>query len=239
MKARPGQFLVLDGLTGSGKGTVSQALAQEAARQGKRVFSLSEWSKTHRDPPTIEEIGEADVLFTFEPTKTWVGAAIRYELSRTDRRYSGRKLAHAFSLDREIMYRRLIVPALAAGKQIIQERSVSSSILLQPIMPDNVLLGELLEMEGNQLAFEHAPSDLLLLHTTPETAVERIQSRADEDKGVFQDPSFIQRSYERLHAEWFRDLFERQGTRSRWLDAEQLEAETVREAITIFHSFDL
>src|SRR5437879_6314835 len=121
-----GRFIVIDGIAGSGKSTIADAAAQWAQRQGHRVFRLQEWEKAHGTPPVLADVGEANVVFTYEPTRSWIGAAIRGELSRMDEPYDGLEIAHAFALDRQSLYRRLILPALEAGKTVIQERSVSS-----------------------------------------------------------------------------------------------------------------
>ena len=109
-----GTFIMIDGIAGSGKTTVIQAMFKELVARGLRCFRLQDWKETH--PPRFEEIPDFDVYFTSEPTRQWIGAAIREEMSRVDQLYGGEELAHAFALDREIMYRRLIIPAKRAKK---------------------------------------------------------------------------------------------------------------------------
>ncbi len=206
------KFVVVDGLTGSGKSTILRAIKQWSSLCGHKIFDLEEWSKTHAEPPSFAEVSDFDVYFTFEPTKTWIGSAIRYELSRTDQPYSGLELAHAFSLDRLVQYRRLILPALLAGKTVIQDRSVSTSIIYQPAMPGGPNLEELLALPGNDLAMQHAPDILVLTHVKPETAQARLQARADESKGVFEDVELLRKIAERFASDWFSRLFHDHGT---------------------------
>jgi len=201
---------MVDGITGSGKSTVLQAVQDWAVSCQHRIFRLQDWNEPQ--PPRFEDLPEADVYFTYEPTRTWVGAAIRYELSRTDNPYGGEELAHAFALDRQIMYRRLILPALEAGKTVIQDRGVSSSIVYQPIMPNSVSLETILSLPGNKLALEHAPHSLVLTKLSATEAYERIANRADENKGVFADLNFLKQQEERFASPWFRELFEQRGT---------------------------
>ena len=205
-----GRFIMVDGITGSGKSTVLQAVQDWAVSCQHRIFRLQDWNEPQ--PPRFEDLPEADVYFTYEPTRTWVGAAIRYELSRTDNPYGGEELAHAFALDRQIMYRRLILPALEAGKTVIQDRGVSSSIVYQPIMPNSVSLETILSLPGNKLALEHAPHSLVLTKLSATEAYERIANRADENKGVFADLNFLKQQEERFASPWFRELFEQRGT---------------------------
>lgn len=203
---------MIDGIAGSGKSTLVRAAETWARACGHRVFDLGAWSREHADPPRFEEIGEHDVYFTFEPTRQWMGAAIRFELSRTDQPYSGASLAHAFALDREIMYKRLILPALAAGKTVIQERGVCTSIAYQPIMPGALALEDILALPGNALALSRAPDHFIHARLDPAVAVERLKGRGDESRGVFADIDLLRRVDERFRSDWFRELFQSRGT---------------------------
>jgi dTMP kinase len=210
------RFIMIDGITGSGKSTVIHAVQDWAVECGHRVFRLQEW--TQSCPPTFQDIADFDVYFTHEPTRHWVGAAIRHELSREDNPYGGEELAHAFALDREIMYRRLIIPALEAGKTVIQDRGVSSSLVYQPVMKNSVPLETVLSLPGNALAMRNAPDALILTSLSAETAFERIKTRAEESKGVFTDLAFLKQQEERFASLWLKKLFEDRGTQVFQLD---------------------
>jgi len=207
---RTGTFIIVDGLTGSGKSTVLNAVHDWALTCGHKRFRLQDWKESK--PPRFEDIPDFDVYFTFEPTRNWVGDAIRSELSRVDDPYGGEELAHAFSLDRQMQYKRLILPALQAGKTVIQDRGVSSSLVYQPVMPNSVPLETIMSLPGNRLALENAPDALILTRLSAEIAMERIKKRDEESKGVFADIAFLKKQEERFASTWFRDLFERHGS---------------------------
>ncbi len=212
-----GVFIVVDGITGSGKSTLLQAV-REHVGSTRRSISTQEWFLEHKRPPSFKDLSDADVLFTQEPTRWWIGAGIREELSRTDSPYSSRTLAHAFALDRQIQYKTLILPALEAGKTVIQDRSVTSSLVLQPLMQDGPGVAELLALEGNALAMNHAPNHLILTHIDPATALSRLASRVYENKGVFEFSELLQKSHTAFHSDWFRSLFEQHGTSIHTID---------------------
>lgn len=224
---------MVDGMTGSGKSTILKAVHTWADDHGKRVFKLHDWK--HTQPPHFSELPEADIYFTYEPTRTWVGAAIRYELSQTEDPYGGMELAHAFALDRQIMYRRVILPALAAGKHVIQDRGVTSSIVYQPVMKDSVPLETLLQLPGNKLAMEHAPDNLILTKVPAHIAHERIQSRSDESKGVFAQLAFMKQQEERFHSDWFKELFEQHGTTVHTIDTSISVEESQEQTTTLIN----
>ncbi len=221
---------MVDGIAGSGKSTLLRAAKGWAERCHHRIFDLSEWAKTNPEPPRFDQVVEYDVLFTFEPTRQWVGSAIRNELSRTDAPYGGEELAHAFALDREIMYRRLIIPALEAGKTIIQDRGVSSSIAYQPIMDNSMSLRRLVKLPGNALALKHAPTALILTDLDPEVAIERIKKREEESKGVFADLNMLKRVARRFRSHWYSALFHLHGTSVHTIDTQIPLDEMVRRA---------
>ncbi len=203
---------MIDGIAGSGKTTVIQAMFETVQTTGLRCFRLQDWKENH--PPTFEEISDYDVYFTLEPTRQWIGAAIRKEMSQTEHPYSGEELAHAFSLDRGLMYRRLIIPALEAGKIIIQDRGVSTSLVYQPIMPNSLSLDIVANLPGNKLALEHAPTHLILTSVPIERIADRIRSRPSTQgaAGVFADVELASRVDNVYRAPWFRELFESHGT---------------------------
>ncbi len=207
---------MVDGIAGSGKSTVLRAVQTWAESCHHKIFRLSQWEDV--EPPKFEQISDYDVYFTYEPTRTWIGRAIRYELSRDDQPYEGEILAHAFALDRQIMYRRLIIPALKAGKTIIQDRGVSTSIVYQPIMPNSVPLETVKNLPGNKLALEYAPDALILTKLPAEEAAARIAKRDDDSKGVFGQLEFLKKLENRFEEQWLKELFESHGTKIYPLD---------------------
>ena len=233
MSTHSGKFILIDGIAGSGKTTVIQAMFDALTSQGLRCFRLQDWKETH--PPTFAEIADFDVYFTFEPTRQWIGAAIRGEMSRSDEPYGGEELAHAFAIDREIMYRRLIMPALEAGKIVVQDRGVSTSIIYQPIQSNSLSLEEILNLPGNKLALQLAPSHLILTSTPVEKIVDRIRNRpaAQGAAGVFADVELARRVDARYREPWFRELFESRGTQIHTLDTSGTLEESQANAVSL------
>lgn len=228
-----GLFVMIDGIAGSGKTTVVQAMFDELQAKSLKCFRLQDWSQDH--PPTFEEIPDFDVYFTFEPTRQWVGAAIRKEMSQTKNPYDGKELAYAFALDREIMYRRLIIPALQAGKMIVQDRGVSTSLVYQPVMPNSISLEEVASLPGNKLALEHAPDHLILTSASIEQIAERIHTRPATQGavGVFVDVELMKRVDIVYRAPRFRELFESNGTQFHLLDTGNTLEQSKTDASTL------
>jgi len=210
MRDDKAQFIVIDGIAGSGKSTLIRAIKKQLEDEGLKIFDLAEWTKENDVPPLFGNIDDYDVYFTFEPSKHWVGAAIRFELSHNH--YTGLAHAHAFSLDRQIQYNRLILPALVAGKIIIQDRSVSSSIVYQPIMEGGPKLEELIDLPGNALTLEFPPDHLILTHIDPVKLHERLTDRDDDSKGVFENVEYLKKVNDRFRSEWFSKIFTDRGT---------------------------
>ena len=223
-----GRFIMIDGIAGSGKSTVLRAIETWAEEMNHRVFRLSEWKDDV--PPLFQDTADHDIYFTYEPTRTWIGRAIRYELSQEKQPYGGEELAHAFALDRQIMYRRLIIPALNAGKTIIQDRGVSTSLVYQPIMQDARSLEIIMALPGNKLALEYAPNDLILTKLSAEESFKRILSRNEESKGVFGQLAFLKQLEQRFQEPWLKNLFESHGTTLHQLDTSGTIEDTTSRA---------
>lgn len=227
-----GNFIMIDGIAGSGKTTVIKAM-YEWVSSHHRCFRLEDWTKDR--PPTFEDAKHADVLFTFEPTRQWIGAAIRQEMSQTEHPYGGEELAHAFALDRELMYRRLILPALEAGKIVVQDRGVSTSLVYQPIMPNGISAKDVANLPGNKLALEHAPNHLILTSVPIEQIAERIRMRPANQgaAGVFADVEFMRRVDVVYRAPWFREMFESHGTQFHTLDTSGTLEQSEQNAVQL------
>ncbi|MEK7073269.1 MAG: hypothetical protein AAB974_02405 [Patescibacteria group bacterium] len=232
-----GFHIIIDGIDGSGKSTILNAVRDVFATDGKRVLDVPAIWRERGDYPTADEIAEADVICTAEPSTIWVGKAIRAEIIRTGSVYSNRTTAQAFALDRELHYRKIVIPARAAGKIIIQDRGVSSSIAYQAVR-DGVSLEEVLAIPGNALALTHSPDVLVLATLSVDTALARLAARAGKnDDSRYERQADLENLAERYAAPWFQDLFTTRGTRIAELSTAS-DIATVRAAsVALVQSF--
>ncbi len=233
------RFVMVDGLDGSGKGTIVDGLAEWAEKKAMKTLDLRSYCNEKNDFPSEAEINDAEVIMSCEPTFCYVGKAIRDELVRANgRQYSAWSLAQAFSLDREILYRRAIIPAVKAGKYVFQERGLTSSLVYQPVQ-EHIQLSELLRLPGNRLAMQNAPSLLLIAKVSPETVLKRLGSRAKKDHSIFDNLAFQRKLHERYLSDWLRNLFEQHGSKVEYIDTDEPKSEqdTKREAVEIIEKF--
>ncbi len=222
---------MVDGIDGSGKRTIIEAMIEHLHRQGKTIFDIGEWSKKHHAIPSREEFGGAEVVIGVEPSYAWIGEAIRKELVKNGQGHGIREIAEAFALDRQVLYRRLYLPLLANGTTLITERGVSSSIVYQPAADASVTLEEILGLSGNALAMEHAPDHLVIASLDPEVALERLAKRSGKkDDAIFEKEAFLKTTHERYHSAWFRLLFEQRHARVHYLDTKGTIAEVTQSA---------
>lgn len=236
MKDSSGRFLIVDGIAGSGKSTLLKHLKEEFRHEGARVFDLKDWCAKHRTIPTFDDAKDADILFTYEPTGSWIGEAIRLEMSQKEHPYSAISLAQAFSLDRLVLYNRLIIPARNAGKPIIQDRSFTSSIVYQTTMENPLSLESLLDLPGNRLALEHPPNHLILTDLDPELAISRASKRKELSKGVFQELELLQKIDSAFKAPWFENLLKDAGIKIHRVSTDQPQTDSIKEFSTLIHT---
>jgi thymidylate kinase len=214
-----GKFLMVDGLDGAGKGVVIDSLKVYFEEKGLKIFDLREYWKTHNEIPEISEVLEYDVICSAEPTFSMVGKVIREELVReNNRKYSGLSTAHAFALDREILYKKLLIPAKAAGKIIIQERGVITSAVYQPMQLERINLKDIMNLPGNRLALQNAPNILIIIKVEPKVVIDRLQERGKKDHAIFENLVFQRSVEERYESDWLRKLFENFKTKVIYLD---------------------
>lgn len=164
-----GRFIVLEGPDGSGTTTHAKLLAE-----------------------TLKARGE-DVVLTAEPTDSPIGTFIREQLqAKTVECPSALQLL--FCADRAWHIEKVIKPALAAGKTVISDRYVISTLIY----------GEALGLDPDWLVRVNTPflePDLMIIALPPlHVCLERIMKRKQLD--VFENTRFQKKVY---------DLYEKAG----------------------------
>jgi len=188
-------FIIIDGIDGSGKSTIINTWANVLQTQGKKIFHLKNYWLEHHTHPSSDEIIDYDVIISAEPTHVWIGSAIRNELIQNDRNYSAYAIADAFALDRLILYKRLILPLREAGKIIIQDRSVSTSLCYQSIQKNPLTQEEIARREGNAFALSHAPDHFIIADVSIENALMRLGERSNkQDNAIFEKKDFLEKA---------------------------------------------
>lgn len=206
-------FIMLDGIDGSGKSTILQAWKDDVAAQGNGIFDLKQYWQTNGKYPELSEMRAYDFIFSCEPTYAGVGKVIRDELVRSGTDYPALAVAEAFSLDRLVLYKQIIIPLLAEGKCIIQDRGVSSSLAYQTTQSSEITFDILTKLPGNALALEQRPDYLILADLPASEAIKRLGGRLDkQDDAIFERLDFLERLEKQFKSDEFQNLFTERGT---------------------------
>ena len=251
-----GKLIVVDGLDGIGKGVGLDAIVERLREQGIRVLDLHDFWKNHNHHPDFQNPlnGDAanplfvdpdsfDVIYSSEPTYVGVGKMIRTETTaHSGRDYDVATIANMFSIDREILYKRVHLPALKKGKTILQSRCVSTSIAYQTLQAQDekseIGLDHILNLKGNSFALENAPHLLIIpTITNPEELAERLAGRDKDDNSIFENVKFQMAVKAQYESAWFRKLFEDRGTQIEFYDAGVSVEHSQNEALRIFSSY--
>ncbi len=247
-----GTFTVVDGLDGVGKGVVIDSIVAEFEKKGARVFSLDHYWRSNRHHPDFDRnckndayvsLEDFDVLLSSEPTFTQVGLAIREEvIAKNERQYSAKQTAELYAVDRLILHKRVLLPALAAGKHVLQSRSVSTSLIYQSnqslIVGERAIsMTEIMRIEGNRFCLDNGPN-LLLIPTiiNVEEVMRRLAIREKQDNAKFENLEFQLKIKPLYDSSSFREIFEDLGTKVRYLDASISIEETKRQAVEIYRT---
>lgn len=216
-----GIFIVLDGTEGSGKSTICDAWKKELEAEGKKVFDLKAyWKQYDRQPPS-EEVLAADVIFSAEMSYTGIGKVLREELIAKGTDYPSLAIAEAYALDRMILYKKYFIPALQAGKTIISDRSVSTSLVYQTIADPNITYETIRTLPGNAIALANPPTDLILFQLDPAVGLARLASRYDKnDNAIFEETDFQEKAYATFMGPEFQNIFRNLGTAIHYLAAD-------------------
>ena len=215
-------FIMIDGIDGSGKSTVVSSWKHYLSDQGNKIFDLKNYLKENDHYPTIHELNNYDFIFSAEPTFTGVGKVIREELINQENHYSAEAITQAYSLDRLILYTKIIIPLLQAGKHIIQDRGVSTSLAYQTTQNSHLTLKAISELEGNKLALKNNPDHLILLKVTPKTAMQRLSGRLEkQDDVIFEKMDFLKKISNQYESEDYKNIFQKLGTKIHYLSGEE------------------
>ena len=214
-----GLHIIIEGIDGSGKSTVSQACESWAEARGINFFNIVEFSEQEGRLPELTEIGDVNGLLMAEPTFCWTGRAIRDEIIAKREgeplRYDGWETAHAFAVDRLVQFRKLVIPFLQNHPEriIFQDRSLASTLAYQPLQDMSLSTRQLLELPGNRQTIDFFPSMLLLIRTEAAAAMSRLEQRTDKQDGViFEEKNFQERLVKRFLSDDVLGPFKEAGT---------------------------
>ncbi|MDD4476752.1 MAG: dTMP kinase [Patescibacteria group bacterium] len=206
-------FIMIDGIDGSGKSTVIQSWKDCLAKEGNAIFDLKNyWLEKRGEFPDLSELKSYDFVFSCEPTYSPIGKTIREELIKNGEKYPPRAIAEAYSLDRLILYNKIIIPLLKTGKCVIQDRGISSSLAYQNLQ--GLSLKEISRLPGNELALKYRPDYLVFMDLKPEEAIKRLGSRAEKkDDSIFEKEKFLKKLAKQFKSREFQNIFLKKGTR--------------------------
>jgi len=141
-----------------------------------------------------------------------MGEIIRNELLQTSYDYPSEALAEAFALDRLILYKKIIIPAIKDNKIIIQDRGISSSLAYQFVA--GLKIKNIIKLSGNKLALLHAPDILVLLDTAVAEAMNRLINRLDkQDNSIFEKQTFLKKLAKTYQTKKYQKNFTKRGTK--------------------------
>lgn len=160
-----GKLIVLEGIDGSGKTTLSRGIAERL-----RALGLS-------------------VVVTKEPTDGPLGRRIREIAKHGRATVSKEEELDLFHRDREVHVRELVRPALERGAWVVQDRSFFSTVAYQGERGFDRA-----ELLAKERAIAPDPDLLFVVDIPAETAVDRIsRSRAELAKDDFEQLETLQR----------------------------------------------
>ena len=197
-------LILCDGIDGSGKGVVSKAIGDFFSRGQSDVFDVTEFSKKEGHIPSWDDVKsnfpEGGALLVAEPTYCGIGKIIREELIKKGSNHDVMSVAQAYSLDRAILFDRLVGPAIESGITVVMDRGVFATQVYQPVQGEmfegydsEYILGMVRGLPGNQREMDYVPGLILLPDVDPKIAMERLGNRSKDDNALFEESNFQNR----------------------------------------------
>lgn len=215
-------FIMIDGIDGSGKSTIVSAWKKYLSDSGYKIFDLKKYFLENNRYPEIEEFINYDFIFSAEPTHVGIGKILREELASTKNSYPPESIAEGHSLDRIILYNKVLIPALKNNQSIIQDRGLSTSLVYQPAHDSTLTLEKVAGYVGNRLAATHRPDHLVLMDIDARIACQRLITRHDKmDNAVFEKKEFLEKAAPKFKEEKLKNFFLNLGTQMHYLSGEE------------------
>ena len=237
-KSSENRMIVIDSIDGAGKTTAIAAMQKFLEEKGLQSFDVPDFERTHGKLPQANDpaVESSDFLLVAEPTYSGIGRIIREEIVRNhdNRSYNGKSAMQAFALDREVLYKSLVLPFLQQeeGRWVIQDRGLISSLAYQPLQDPQVNIQDILELAGNQLEISCAPDILFLLTVAPQIAEKRLTGRTEKkDDHIFEQTDFQQKLAARYRLTEVQKPYRDAKTRIIEIDSSKLP-ETVAQELT-------
>lgn len=250
-----GVFVVIDGLDGIGKGEIERALIEFEQKLKRAVFDSVAFSNANRKGlPEFKDFFNPpetyfDTIVTAEPSHAGIGHVIRNEIIENNgRNYNWQTQIEAYSLDRLVSMKRIVIPALKNGLRVIQSRCFASTLNYQtlkaieagfdPKKAAQMVLGH----PGNKIQLEWAP-DLLIIPTigSVDALMDRLKTRKnykkDEVDSIFDNLQFQEKLKPLYESKKLKELFEKHGTVVKYLDAGISVEESRKQAVDIYKEF--
>ncbi len=219
-----GRFIIVEGIDGTGKSTLVRLLAEALAARGR------------------------DVLLTHEPTDLPSGKLILERLSTPGFKATPQEWLGMFVTDRRMNIDTIVKPALKQGKDVIQDRSMYSTLVYQGAMgvPETEIL-------KRHQGWHPKPDLLVILDIAPRFGLARTRKRSmgmgqrwvkqEGQKYMFADGDApqsteklhflqdIRRRYRRIKGDFVLHLPVREKVGSEWVDktSQRLRDEVLHE----------
>ncbi len=216
-------FIMVDSGDGGGKGALIEVFKESLLEKNIPFFDCVEYWKMHDRLPHLEEVQElvpgCKAIFVAEPTYVGIGKLLREELINKDANeryikhgfgaYDARATAVAYAIDRDVLYKRLLIDALHAGMFIVADRGIITSDVYQPLQASFAGIDEwefrafVHDLPGNKQAFAYLPSVFILPRVPTAERMRRLAHRSThedkDDRAIFETSEFqaaITKSYD-------------------------------------------
>lgn len=224
-------FIMVDGVDGSGKSTVSRAWRDMFEARGMKIFDTISFEKANGRIATIDDVGDAAVICSAEPGYAGMGKYLRDNMLRPDTTHTPREITEAFAEQRRERYETLIIPAIKKGLLIIQDRGITSSLAYQPTMSAEITEEFVASLPGNQLAIEWRPDVAIICEVPAEVALGRLARRSEkDDNAVFERHDYMVRIAHRFLSDSWKVYLQKEGTQFISFDADQPLAVAIKSA---------
>jgi len=244
----PGKLFEVDGLDKSGKGTSLDAIREYLEGKGARIFMTSNYERQYNEYPPKHAWQDYDVIMVDEPSFCLTGSEIRNVIINIHNSpwFHTLSTARYYARDRNQQNKIIVIPALKAGKVVVQGRGVSTSLVYQPTQDHFwrqthtqspiIHFDTITRIPGNAKELTILPNTLIFTRASADVVMARIRGDK-EDNARFENLTF-QKVIESIYgSNEFHEFFRTAGVQVNTCETGESVGQTRENIVHLFTEF--
>ena len=257
---RPGTLVMFEGPDKGGKDTALRLLVEILLKEKNiKLFDAIKYQSEQKEHPDFVDkfLGNQvnpnyvdpdsfDLLVTCEPTHAEEGRKLRKRILPHLEEYGTVHTAEYFAQDRMEQAKRIIIPALERGVDVLQSRGFPSSELYQPEQAardirkgkniEEITREQIRQISGNRFVLDHCLPDIMFILHAPIEILMKRKGYHNDDHTSFEDRDFTEAMLKAYLDQGWHNELKGLGVEVHTINSDRTSTETQAEIFDIYEA---